>query len=144
MENTYNNKSLNHFARKNRYNMTKAEVFLWKFVLRASYTGYIFRRQRPVLNYIADFMCLELKLIIEVDGYTHLSEEAKVKDKIRQTILEQHGFKVIRFTDGEVLKNLGWVNDQIMQTIKELENRTGFSSLPPSGYSLLKEGDGAH
>jgi very-short-patch-repair endonuclease len=104
--------------------MTKAEFFLWKFVLKASFTGYKFRRQRPVLNYIADFMCIELKLIIEVDGYTHLSEQAKEKDKIRQKILEQHGFKVIRFTDGEVLKSLGWVNDKIMQTIKEFENET--------------------
>jgi very-short-patch-repair endonuclease len=129
MENTYNNKNLNHLARKNRHNMTKAEVFLWKFILKASFTGYKFRRQRPVLNYIADFMCLELKLIIEVDGYTHLSEQAKVKDRIRQTILEQHGFKVIRFTNGDVLKSLGWVNDQIMQTIKELETQ---SVSPPS------------
>lgn len=68
--------------------MTKAEVFLWKFILKASFTGYKFRRQRPVLNYIADFMCIELKLIIEVDGYTHLSEKAKEKDKIRQQTLE--------------------------------------------------------
>ncbi len=66
-------------------------------------------------------MCVELKLIIEVDGHTHLSEQAKEKDKIRQTILEQHGFKVIRFTDGEVLKSLGWVNDRIMETIIELK-----------------------
>lgn len=63
------NKSLQPFANKLRKEMTKAEVCLWKYVLRAGQmNGYKFRRQRPVLNYIADFMCKELRLIIEVDG----------------------------------------------------------------------------
>lgn len=101
--------------------MTKAEVFLWKFILKANITGYKFRRQRPVLNYIADFMSIDLNLIIEVDGNTHLSAVAREKDKVRQQVLEKHGFKVIRFTDGEVLLSLGWVNEKIMETIKELE-----------------------
>ena len=57
--------------------MTKAEACLWKYVLKArQLKGFQFRRQRPVLNYIADFMCKELMLIIEVDGITHHDEEA--------------------------------------------------------------------
>ncbi len=119
---SFYNKDLKTFARKNRNNSTKAEVFLWSHILRASLTGYKFRRQRPILNYIADFMCIELKLIIEVDGYTHFDESVKEKDRIKQKTLEQHGFKVIRFTDGDVLRSLGWVNDKIMETIKELES----------------------
>ncbi|MCW3076617.1 MAG: hypothetical protein JWO32_1226, partial [Bacteroidetes bacterium] len=58
---------------ENRSQMTKSEVCLWKYAFRAKQMGYTFNRQQPVLNYIADFMCNELKLIIEVDGYTHLS-----------------------------------------------------------------------
>ena len=55
--------------------MTKAEACLWKYVLRAGQLkSYQFRRQRPILNYVADFMCMELMLIIEVDGITHHSE----------------------------------------------------------------------
>lgn len=138
---SYYNKNLKAFARRNRKAMTKAEVFLWKYILKASLTGHKFRRQRPVLNYIADFMCIDLKLIIEVDGYTHLSAIAKEKDKIRQQVLEEHGFKVIRFTDGEILLSLGWVNDKILETINELE---GISSLPLVPRVLPQEGDVAH
>lgn len=56
--------------------MTKAEACLWKYVLSSGkLKGYKFKRQRPVLQYIADFMCPDLMLIIEVDGITHLDEE---------------------------------------------------------------------
>jgi len=59
--------------------------------------NFQFRRQRTVLNYIADFMCMELMLIIEVDGITHHTEEAIKKDEIRQKALESAGFTVLRF-----------------------------------------------
>lgn len=69
------NTNLQPFANKLRKRMTKAEACLWKYALRASQMkGYGFRCQRPVLNYIADFMCQELFLIIEVDGITHQDE----------------------------------------------------------------------
>ena len=78
--------------------MTKAEACLWKYVLRASkMKNFQFRRQRTVLNYIADFMCMELMLVIEVDGITHHTEEAIKKDEIRQKALESAGFTVLRF-----------------------------------------------
>jgi very-short-patch-repair endonuclease len=67
-------------ARTMRQKGTKAEAYLWKFILRKSIMGYNFQRQRPVLNYIADFMCKELLLIIETDGATHLLDGAKEKD----------------------------------------------------------------
>lgn len=87
--------------------MTKAEACLWKYELRAKkLKGYSFRRQRPVLNYIADFMCTDLMLIIEVDGITHWDEEVVKKDKVRQRKLEEVGFKVIRFDDAEVLNDI--------------------------------------
>ena len=105
--------------------MTKAEACLWKYVLKKKQMkGYQFRRQRPVLNYIADFMCLDLMLIIEVDGITHLLEETIIKDEIRQKILEEAGFRVIRFDDDEVLKEIENVNLQIEGFITELENKT--------------------
>lgn len=107
-------------AHENRYEMTKAEACLWKYVLKAKQTGYTFNRQRPVLNYIADFMCKPLKLIIEVDGYSHSLEETIEKDKIKQTELEKAGFKVIRFRDEEVLKEIKNVKRVILQTIEEL------------------------
>lgn len=103
--------------------MTKAEACLWKYVLKAKQTGYTFNRQRPVLNYIADFMCKELKLVIEVDGYSHLFEEVIVKDQIRQKNLEEAGFKVIRFKDEEVLKSMSQVKMVIQDVIHTIRNR---------------------
>lgn len=117
------NKHLKTFAGENRKRMTKAEASLWKYILRSKQTGFIFNRQRPALNYIADFMCKELKLIIEVDGYTHLLEEVVINDQIRQTNLENAGFTVIRFKDEEVLKEIDVVKDKILITIKEIGNK---------------------
>lgn len=97
------NKVLKELARNLRKNSTKAEIRLWSEVLRAGkMKGYPFLRQRPVLNYIADFMCKELKLIIEVDGATHNDEEQWYKDRERQKELEEYGFTVLRFSDDEI------------------------------------------
>ena len=110
-DNLHYNKKLQPYANKLRKQMTKAEACLWKYVLKASQLkGYSFRRQRSVLNYIADFMCKDLMLIIEVDGITHQSEEALLKDDKRQSDLEKAGFTVLRFTDEEVLNNIQAVN----------------------------------
>jgi very-short-patch-repair endonuclease len=124
--------------------MTKSEACLWKYALKAKQTGYTFNRQRPVLNYIADFMCKPLKLIIEVDGITHLSEEAQVKDAKRQKDLEAAGFKVIRFTSKQVLTDIGGVIDVISDSIKSLEQiKNSVSSPCPLGegdnFSLEKK-----
>ena len=98
------NPDLRKFARQNRKSMTKAEACLWKFVLsKSQMRGYPFRRQRPVLNYIADFMCKELMLIVEVDGATHHQPEVATKDITREAELKKAGFNVLRFTDEEVL-----------------------------------------
>ncbi|HVT84106.1 MAG TPA: DUF559 domain-containing protein [Chitinophagaceae bacterium] len=105
--NHHYNKNLQPNANHLRKEMTKAEACLWKYVLRASQLkGFQFRRQRPVLNYIADFMCKELMLIIEVDGITHQWEETIKKDAIRQKALENAGFTVLRFRDEEVLNHI--------------------------------------
>jgi very-short-patch-repair endonuclease len=122
-ENLYGyNPRLQNYAATLRKEMTKAEACLWKYVLKArKLRGYQFRRQRPVLNYIADFMCMELMLIIEVDGLTHHWEETSKKDHKRQQELESAGFTVLRFTDEDVLKDINavlsfledWIDKQL-------------------------------
>jgi len=105
--NYHYNKALQDYARELRKNGTKAEACIWKYILGAGkLRKYKFKRQRPILSYIADFMCPELMLIIEVDGYSHLHLDVIKKDKIRQTKLEDIGFTVIRFTDKEVLEDI--------------------------------------
>src|SRR5574339_475585 len=101
--NHHYNKNLQPYANHLRKEMTKAEACLWKYVLRAGrMKSYQFRLQRPVLIYIADFMCKELMLIIEVDGSIHQLEEIIKYDAIRQKALEEAGFTVLRFTNEEV------------------------------------------
>ncbi len=103
--------------------MTKAEACLWKYVLRGKNTlGYSFTRQRPVLSYIADFMCKELCLVIEVDGITHLDEEVQQKDKIKQQDLEKAGFRVLHFRDELVLNRIDLVAEEIEECIQEIVN----------------------
>ena len=87
--------------------MTKAECCLWKYILKGKkLRGFTFRRQRPILNYIADFMCKELMLVIEVDGITHHWEETGKKDQRKQFDLENAGFTVIHLADEEVLHHI--------------------------------------
>lgn len=88
--------------------------------------GFQFLRQRPVENYIADFLCKELHLIIEVDGITHHNEKQWEKDIIRQEKLQELGFTVLRFSDNEVMHDLrnvessieGWILNK-MQELKQ-------------------------
>ncbi|WP_460687525.1 endonuclease domain-containing protein [Niabella aquatica] len=119
-ENHYYNKTLQPYANRLRKEMTKAEACLWKYILRArQLKGYSFHRQRPVMKYIADFMCKELMLIIEVDGITHHSEEALKKDDIRQKELESAGFTVLRFDDNQILNNISNVHAFLSDWIDE-------------------------
>jgi very-short-patch-repair endonuclease len=126
--NPFSNYRYNPFLRKNanllRKDMTKAEACLWKFVLRArQMKGYTFNRQRPVLKYIADFLCKELSLIIEVDGITHDDEKVMDKDKRRQLALENAGFIVIRFSDNEILHHIRGVREMIEDIVDEVEKK---------------------
>lgn len=120
-KNFYYNKSLKELARQLRKNSTKSEIRLWSELLQGKKTGYTFLRQRPVLNYIADFFCKELKLIIELDGYSHEFEQTWKKDNQRQKELEEAGFKVLRFADEDVMKDLRNVESEIMYWIEKLE-----------------------
>jgi very-short-patch-repair endonuclease len=134
------NKTLQPLANKLRHEMTKAESCLWKYVLKSrKMKGLQFRRQRPVLNYIADFMCQELKLIIEVDGITHHTEEAVRKDEHRTKVLEGHGYTVIRFRDEEVLHNIESVARQIEVVVEQLTHPRHFVPPPPAGDNILQE-----
>ena len=118
--NHFYNKNLQPNANRLRKEMTKAEACLWKYVLRAGkMKGYGFRRQRPVLNYIADFMCKELMLIVEVDGSIHELEEVRKNDEQRQRALEEAGFTVLRFTNHEVLTNIQWVQSCLEEWIEK-------------------------
>jgi very-short-patch-repair endonuclease len=100
-------------ARTLRANLTAAEEQLWLAVKNNQIEGYKFRRQHPLSIYIADFYCHALKLVIEIDGAYHLTEEQQLLDEERTKNIEFQGLKVIRFTNEEVLMQLSEVIDTI-------------------------------
>ena len=122
MNNNHYNKSFKGLGRALRSKMTKSEACLWKYALKSSQRGVPFRRQRPIDNFIVDFVCLELKLAIELDGITHQYPEVIEKDKMKEDKLNALGFVVLRFDDSEVLNDINAVIRSIDNTIEELRN----------------------
>ena len=98
------NKNLVSRAKDLRKNLTLAEKQIWYEYLRDH--QYRVYRQRPIDNFIVDFYCPKLKLVIEIDGNSHYRENAQEYDSQRTAILQGYGLKVIRFTNKEVLHNL--------------------------------------
>jgi very-short-patch-repair endonuclease len=94
-------------AREMRKNPTPAEQKLWVGLLRTFNPSFL--RQRPIDNFIVDFYCAQLKLVIEIDGDTHFSDDGMEYDQVRTRILEGYGLKVMRFTNIEVLENFAAV-----------------------------------
>ena len=86
--------------------MTKAEILLWSRLRMRQVGGWKFRRQQPIFNYIVDFYCHEIKLIIEVDGEIHNLPEQKKSDRYRNKILTINGYNVIHVSNHEVETNL--------------------------------------
>lgn len=119
------NKSLKPLANQLRNNSTFGEVILWSKVLRAKkMSGYQFNRQYSMqiddLSIIVDFICRELKLIIEVDGYSHNFKYDQ--DLLRDEKLAEKGYKVLRFSERDVKSDLGNVIRVIEICIADLKN----------------------
>ena len=98
------NKNLKELSKSLRNNQTEAEQRLWTR-LRLKHLGYTFYRQKPIGDYIVDFYCPKARLVIEIDGGQHFSEETAEYDRTRTDYLQSLGLEVLRFTNSEVLKN---------------------------------------
>jgi very-short-patch-repair endonuclease len=98
------------------------EILLWKQLSAGSLNGYSFNRQKPLGNYIVDFYCKQVNLVIEVDGGYHFKDEQKILDKERQTILEKMGLNFLRFHDEEIKKDMPQVLRRIRKHIEGLVN----------------------
>ncbi|MFZ9847379.1 MAG: endonuclease domain-containing protein [Flavobacteriales bacterium] len=96
-------KYLKRYSRDLRNSSTYAEILLWNELKGKQILNMQFNRQRPLGKYIVDFLCQKAKLIIELDGITHHTEEQFELDKIRQAELEKLGYEVLRFHDEEVM-----------------------------------------
>jgi 5-methyltetrahydrofolate--homocysteine methyltransferase len=121
---------LKEFVKKSRSNPTDAENALWQMLRGKKLEGYKFRRQHIIGSYIADFICLRAKLIIEVDGLIHQLPENKANDEERTKWLKQKGFEVIRFTNEEVI---GDTENVLTKILKELAIIQSAALIPPLG-----------
>lgn len=124
-------KLLKELQIKKKKKSTEAEKILWE-ALRTKKIDFKIRRQHIIDILIADFVCLEKNLIIEVDGGYHNSPEQIEADNLRTQILNEIGFKVIRFTNEQVTNNLDSVIENITETLKSLSfGEVGEAVIPP-------------
>jgi very-short-patch-repair endonuclease len=112
---------LKEFAKNNRREMTLSETILWES-LRKELKGFRFRRQHAIGDYIADFVCLSKKLVIEVDGGYHDTPEQQADDQIRTEVFRRMGFEVLRFKNEEVNLDVKEVIQKIKKELIKIEN----------------------
>jgi len=108
---------LREYAKENRRNQTYAEALLWE-ELRGDRIGHKFYRQHIIGDYIVDFLCHDDGLIIEVNGAYHAEKTQEESDEARTNRLESFGFRVIRFTNEEVVENIEEVLERINKVLK--------------------------
>ena len=120
----YYNPALKELARELRNNMTFAEKATWRMLNGKQFKGYDFHRQKPIGEFIADFYCYDLRLVIEIDGITHLDKDVIRKDKIKSQYFNSIGLNILRFTDDLVLGNWMMVEKELIRYIKEFEKAT--------------------
>jgi very-short-patch-repair endonuclease len=120
-------------AREMRQPQTPAEATVWR-ALRNRKTGHKFRRQHPIYRFIIDFYCARAKLLIEIDGASHLQADQIEYDTARTEYLEELGYKLIRFTNNDVRYNLNSVVGEILRMVErriaELKSKKSISLSP--------------
>ena len=116
--------------------MTRAETLLWRYLKASRIDGFGFRRQVPIQNYIADFVCMSAKLVIELDGASHDFEEQLKADQKRDAFFVSEGFQILRFTNEQVMSNLEGVVEMIRQAASSR------ASSSPTSLTLPHKGGG--
>ncbi|WP_291372497.1 endonuclease domain-containing protein [Acinetobacter sp. UBA6720] len=117
------NKNLKQASRDLRNNMTDAEQLLWQRLRRKQILGLQFYRQKPILNFIVDFYCPSVSLVIECDGGQHYTVEGLEADRARDQALAQLGLNVLRLDNGQVLGEIDVVVEQIIILLENELNR---------------------
>ncbi|HEX5779160.1 MAG TPA: endonuclease domain-containing protein [Xanthobacteraceae bacterium] len=107
-------------AKRLRTAQTSAESKLWQALRNRKLARWKFRRQHPIDRYVVDFVTLDGKLIVEVDGVTHGSQEEIARDETRTRLLDSIGFRVVRVTNIDVYENIDGVLEMIDRELKQL------------------------
>jgi very-short-patch-repair endonuclease len=106
-------------ARKLRNNMTQPEVWLWARLKRLHAEGHHFRRQRPFKGYYLDFVCIDRKVVVELDGGQHSEPRQAEHDGVRDAVLKKAGYLVLRFPNSAVRPNIDGVMHNIRLALEE-------------------------
>jgi very-short-patch-repair endonuclease len=125
MPKVYNKLQQKEYRRSLRNNMPKAEVVVWMYIKNKQVEGFKFHRQYGIDKYIADFYCPKLKLVLEIDGYSHMGNRAQEYDANRTKYFESIGLKVVRIANEDVLKNISGVMEGIIGIVNELKVKYG-------------------
>jgi very-short-patch-repair endonuclease len=125
MTTLFNKSSVKQKRKQLRNQMPSAEVILWSRLQKRQMSGFKFRRQYSVGNYVLDFYCPEARLAIEIDGDSHFQNGASDYDSSRQKSIEQFGIRFLRFTNLEIYKHLNKVLESIKVALEEKENPGG-------------------
>jgi very-short-patch-repair endonuclease len=115
-------------AREMRAQQTAAEAHLWQHIRKDQILGFKFRRQHTIDRFIVDFYCTKAHLVIEVDGSSH--DEQLENDQLRTEFLESRGLRVLRFTNGEVLKQIDAVIECIAEVLQEYNDTSAYDPTP--------------
>ena len=107
-------------ARELRRLSPAAERILWARLKNRSLQGAKFARSEPIGPYFADFACRSAKLVVEIDGATHCTDEEIAHDKRRTAFLEAEGYRVVRFSNQQVYENVGAIVEEIARVLAEL------------------------
>ena len=129
-------------AKRLRRQLTEAEAKLWFELRRADLPGTRFRRQVPIGRYVADFACHRSHIVIEVDGATHSYDQAILRDRERTDFLESAGYRVIRFTNEDVLHDSLDVITTIVAVLREQQTQTPPSPLEGEVARRSRDGGG--
>jgi very-short-patch-repair endonuclease len=108
-------------ARDLRLNQTLAEKIIWGRLRNKQICDLKFRRQYNIGSYFVDFCCIEISLIIEIDGDVHGYEERKERDRFREDFLKNSGFKIVRYTNYEIYNNLDGVLENLFNLCEALK-----------------------
>ncbi len=132
---------LKDFAKANRKNPTEAEEKLWDAVRNRNIDGYKIRRQHPIAGFIPDFVCLDKKLIIEIDGEYHSEDEQLKYDQQRTKWLNEYNYSLLRFTNEEVLININTVIEKIKEALSKVVQTKQSEAGSPSLLERELEGE---
>ena len=130
------NTVLQRRARALRNRATDAERYLWQYLRGRQLAGHRFRRQVPIAGFIADFACLEAKVIVELDGGQHVQNVGY--DEQRDRLIEAQGFRILRFWDNQVFQETQAVLEQIMRALEAISPHP---NLPPQAREGMERID---